>query len=287
MNNTSMTALMSLFARAHHQKYVYKILKDEIAERLITDAEYKTVSKSLIDGASFFSHNDMADLDTIMNSIISPTVIGRSKFAEKSLQLAVKLGTKQYMVLASGYDTSAYSINLDGVKAFEIDKEEMISDKISRLKNAEIDYSNVTFISADLTDGNLSNIMISNGFDKDKISFISALGIVYYLSKEDLQDLLLSIAKITQNGSTLVFDYPTEEYHSKIQALAKGAGEEMQSKYTYKELEGLLSDCGFAIYEHMSQQDINEQIFLPFNTVYKSNPIKAQPGVNYCLCVRK
>lgn len=129
--------------------------------------------------------------------------------------------------------------------------------------------------------------MISNGFDKDIISFISALGIVYYLNKSDLRTLLLSLRDITPKGSTLVFDYPTEKYHGKIQALAKGAGEEMQAKYSYRDIERLLGDCGFAIYEHLEEKEINEQLFLPFNTIYKTNHIKAQEGVNYCLCVRK
>ena len=287
MNTLSQTALMSLYVKVHHQKFKYKILKDEIAKKLLTDGEYNSISKSIIDGADFFFPDGNADLDLIMNKVISPTVIGRSKFAKKSLKLALKLGAKQYIVLASGYDTSPYRINADGVKAFEIDRAEMISDKINRLKNAEIDCSNVTFISADLTDGNLQNIIISNGFDKDKITFISALGILYYLNKSDLRTLLLSLAEITPKGSTLVFDYPSEKYHGKIQALAKGAGEEMQAKYPYREIERLLGDCGFAIYEHLEEREINEQLFLPYNTIYKTNQILAQNGVSYCLCVRK
>ena len=287
MNNTSMTAMMSLFARAHHQSYAHQIIKDEIAKKLLTDTEYESISKNLNDGAGFFLPDGIADLDLIMNQIISPTVLGRSKFAEKSLKLAVKLGAKQYAVLASGYDTSAYRIDLNGIKAFEIDKEEMIDDKISRLEKAEINHSGVTFISADLTDRNLTSIITANGFNKNKISFISALGIIYYLNKADLKSLLLCLADITPKGSTLVFDYPNEKYHGKIQALAKGAGEEMQSKYSYREIERLLSDCGFAIYEHLSETEINQQLFLPFNTIYKTNPIKAQEGVNFCLCVRK
>lgn len=287
MNTTSMTALMSLYAKAHHQKFKYKISKDEIAEKLLTDTEYNSISKSITDGAEFFFPNGKADLDLIMNKVISPTVIGRSKFAENSLKLALKLGVKQYAVLASGYDTSPYRINIGNVKVFEIDRAEMISDKIFRLKKAGIDCSGTTFIPTDLTVNNLKSIIISNGFDKDKISFISALGIVYYLNKSDLQALLLSLAEITPMGSTLVFDYPTEKYNGKNQVLANGAGEEMQAKYPYREIERLLGDCGFAIYEHLEEKEINEQFFLPYNTIYKTNQILAQEGVNYCLSVRK
>lgn len=287
MIETSMTAMMSLFAKAHHQRYKYKILTDDIAQRLLTEAEYNSISKSISQGAGFFSPDGKCDLDLIMNRFISPTVIGRSRFAEKSLMLALKLGTKQYVILASGYDTSPYRINNGSVDIFEIDREEMISDKIRRLEKAEIDCSNISFISADLTQESLQDTLISNGFEADKISFISALGIIYYLNKADFKSLLQKLASLTSQGSTLIFDYPNESYGGKIQALAKGAGEEMQAKYSYREIEELLGDCGFAIYEHLSESEISEQLFRPFNTVYKAVPLQAQQGVSFCLCVKK
>lgn len=54
-NNTSMTALVSLFARAYHTKRsAAPVYEDELAELLMTKEEYEKVALSMESGLLFF-----------------------------------------------------------------------------------------------------------------------------------------------------------------------------------------------------------------------------------------
>ena len=75
--------------------------------------------------------------------------------------------------------------------------------------------------------------------------------------------------------------------HGVQTALAGGAGEPMQASYSYPELEALLAEHGFLIYEHLTPQEITAQYFADYNRANPEHPMSAQNGVNYCLAVRR
>lgn len=50
----------------------------------------------------------------------------------------IRLGARQYVIAAAGYDTSGYKIDRD-IKVFELDRPEMIEDKARRIDEAGID----------------------------------------------------------------------------------------------------------------------------------------------------
>ena len=56
MEQKSMTALVSAFARAYHaENNEVKIFNDNIAKKLLTDEEYRQISKSMSDAVAFFN----------------------------------------------------------------------------------------------------------------------------------------------------------------------------------------------------------------------------------------
>lgn len=65
----------------------------------------------------------------MVNNNLVPSVLVRSTFNESHLLNKINLGSKQYLILASGYDTSAFKVNKQ-LKVFELDKKEMIEDKL-------------------------------------------------------------------------------------------------------------------------------------------------------------
>ena len=108
----------------------------------------------MIKGIKFFNSSFVGSyedaLKQIVNNQLSPSVLGRSAFYERFLKNVYKLGCKQYLIFASGYDTFGYRNNLNDLKVFEIDRETMINDKISRL-----DLDNVSHdLVCDFTDKN-------------------------------------------------------------------------------------------------------------------------------------
>lgn len=71
------------------------------------------------------------------------------------------------------------------------------------------------------------------------------------------------------------------------QVLAKEAGEEMKSKYSYKDIEAIVQTSNILIYEHLNYQDINDTFFYDYNTLNPSNKILTPKGVAYCLLVKQ
>ena len=54
----------------------------------------------------------------------------------------------------------------------------------------------------------------------------------------------------------------------------------MKARYSYGEMETLLSRAGFLIYDHMDADEATEAFF-------KDSDMTAPAGVGYCLAVRK
>lgn len=291
----NMTATICCFVKCYHYKNnKYRIYSDNMAEKVLTEKEYKNIANSMINGISFFNPNFKGSkedaLNYIVNKHLAPSVLGRYAFCEKSLLNAIKLGCKELLIFASGYDTLAYQKRFKNLKIFEIDKKEVLEDKISRLKRSNIDYYNVSYIPCDFTKDNLSKILNDSKYDNKQISFSSLLGISYYLSKEDFNMLIKNIANIVSFGSTIIFDYQNNNESietQKNEILAKGANEEMKSKYTYNEIEEILQRNNFLIYEHLGDTGMTNNYFYNYNTLNPNNKIIAPKGIGYCLAVKR
>lgn len=287
----NMTALVSCFARYYHTvNSNIKIYNDTLAPAILTKLEIENISKNMMEGIKFFNPNYDGDdsLKWVVNNILAPSVLARSIFNEKHLLNEIRLGLKQYLILGSGYDTSGYKIS-DKVSVYELDKKEMIEDKVKRVKNANINTENINYISCDFNSNWIENLLKSS-FDKNKKTFCSLLGLSYYLDKEIFKQTISILSKNIPAGSVIVFDYPSNiETKKEIinQALAKEAGEEMKSKYSYKDIEAIVQASNMLIYEHLNYQDINDTFFYDYNTLNPSNKILAPKGVAYCLLVKQ
>jgi hypothetical protein len=63
--------------------------------------------------------------------------------------------------------------------------------------------------------------------------------------------------------------------------------EKMLASYSYRELEKLLDDNNFLIYEHLTPDEITDQYFKKYNQANPEYPITAFDNVNYCLAVKQ
>ena len=283
MEEKNITALISCFARCYHYKNnKYRIFSDNIAEKILSSEEYNSIANNMSNGIKFFNPNFLGTredaLRWIVDKQLSPSVLGRSIFCDESLLNAIKIGCKQYLIFASGYDTFAYRNDIGNLKVFEIDKSKMIEDKIRRLDNNKLNYSKVNFIRCDFTNRNWINDIIDSNYDKNQMSFSSLLGISYYLTKDDFYNMIQSISSLLCNGSSIVFDYPTYEDSKETQInedLANEANEKMKSKYSYQDIENMLSENDFLIYEHLNHEEMTNTYFSNYNTLNPDNKIVA------------
>lgn len=299
MQKKSMTALISAFARAYHSETkAVKIFDDKIARLLFTDEEYSLISSSMTDGIGFFNPSFVGNKEEalmwIADNQLCPTVLSRSEFAESSLKLSVLIGARQYLVLGAGYDTFAYRQPEWGssLQIFELDCGATINDKQKRLSDGNVEVpENVHYISADLAKDSLSCVLSQNkSFEFSKVTFCSMLGLTYYLTQNDFSNLLAQLNTVLSANSSIVFDYPTcnkAERTTKQSVLAEGANEKMLACYTYEEIEKMLSEHGFLIYEYMTPQEIEEKYFTKYNIANQPHSMHAFENVSFCLAVKK
>lgn len=284
----NMTALVSLFARAYHQKNKdIKIFDDLLSTKLITEKEYEMIGLNMSQGISFFNPTFKGSkeeaLKWIVDHQLSPSVLVRSAFCKEAIEEMKEKRCQQYLDFASGYDSFAYYYQ-NQMHVFEIDKKEVIEDKRQRCK--DVDIENIQFLSIDLSQENWINTLLQGDYQEDQLSISSMLGLSYYLTKDEFKKMLKQLSKYLLKGSRLVFDYPSiqESKETKInEMLAKEADESMKAKYSFAELKEILNQCHLTIIQHENHQTVTEKYISNYNAYYKDDPIKAPEGVCYCV----
>ena len=284
----NMTALVSLFARAYHQKNKdIKIFDDLLSTKLITEKEYEMIGLNMSQGISFFNPTFKGSKEEALKWVIdhqlSPSVLIRSAFCKEAIEEMKEKGCQQYLDFASGYDSFAYYYQ-NQMHVFEIDKKEVIEDKRQRCKDVYIE--NIQFLSIDLSQENWINTLLQGDYQEDQLSISSMLGLSYYLTKDEFKKMLKQLSKYLLKGSRLVFDYPSiqESKETKInEMLAKEADESMKAKYSFAELKEILNQCHLTIIQHENHQTVTEKYISNYNAYYKDDPIKAPEGVCYCV----
>jgi methyltransferase (TIGR00027 family) len=294
-NQNSMTALVSAFGRAYHNENDRPVIfRDPLARRLMTDAEYEQISGYMAGGLSFFAPEKMAELKDpaealryVAQTQIAPTPLARARYCEDMLENAIRLGAKQYVILGAGMDTYAYRGKND-IRVFEVDRPGTQDFKRRKIADAGIAVpDNLRYVPVDFTKDDLAAALAGAGFDTKGRSFFSLLGVSYYLTKEHLRTLLTAIAALVPRGSSVVFDYAGEDlFTSEIKrvqnmvSMAQASGEPMKSCFSYVELEKLLEEAGWLIYEHLSPDEIEIRCFAGRN-----DDLHAFEHIHYVLAV--
>lgn len=299
-NKASITALMSSFGRAFHaENEKHPVFVDYLAKGLMTDEEYAAVQGYILGGAQFFepgidtqNQEPKEVLRRLVNVHIAPSPLCRAAYTENALKTAVLIGTKQYIILGAGLDTFAFRKTdfVSEYKVFEVDHPLTQADKKVRIARAGWTIpDNLTFVPVDFTTDSLTERLIADGFNPKVKSFFSWLGVTYYLSMEAIDKMLAELSSLCSDGSTLVFDYPDENFFDATERrvqntvmMAKAGGEPMQSAFSYRELEKLLEKHGFLIFELLTPNDIQRDVIDSVGA-----EMKAFEHVNYCLAVRK
>ena len=220
-NESSLTSLISAFGRAYHSKFDNpKVFDDFLAKDFISQAEYHDIEENMVQGIQFFNKkiaekykgNTGKILKWITQVQLSPTPLARAAYCENVLCNEIRKEVKQYIILGAGLDTFSFRYpELDNIlEIFEIDHPATQRFKIERLNEAGLKIpSNLHFIPMDFTETFSYKKLKDKGLDYKK-TFISLLGVSYYLTKDELSSLFSQLFAKVPTGSSIVFDYADE-----------------------------------------------------------------------------
>ena len=165
----NLTAKMSCFARAYHYKTNERPIFGDSAAAALLGGDYDAIAAHIAQGIQFFAPGFTGSADEALKITVdgqlSPSVLGRSAFAEQSLMNEARLGCRQYVLFAAGYDTFALRAPVQGLRVYELDQPELIADKKRRIERSGIEEkSAVEYIPCDLADAEWKTLLRGAGF---------------------------------------------------------------------------------------------------------------------------
>ena len=265
----SVTAKLCSFARAFHSNIgSNKIFDDYLAYDLMGKDEYEEIGQLI--------QNDFdaekSDINfTFANRYITPIPLSRIAFAERELNLfAQHHGKCQYVICGAGMDTFAFRNDNPDIEVFELDHPDTGRYKRRRIRELEwIIPDNLRFVPIDFSKDDMSERLLSSGYDPEIPTFFAILGVSYYLTLSVFEETIRKISSLCEAESKVVFDYPDEttlrgQSAERVHTLAditEKLGEKMLHGYSYKEVYAVLERHGFEIEEHETPQMIQMQYF--------------------------
>ena len=192
-------------------------------------------------------------------------VTARSRYTEDRLAAAVARGITQYVLLGAGLDTFAWRSPLARqIRVFEADQPGTQRWKQDRLAAAGLTArGDVRFVPADLEAGTMADVLIRAGLDLGRPALISWLGVIMYLSRDNVAGTLAALGRCAP-GSELVAEYLVPDdlqdesgrtYCRLVAPFAAGQGEPWRTFLRPEEMSDLLAGHGFMSLAHVPQRD--------------------------------
>ena len=264
-NCESMTAKLCAFARAwHSNKAPEKVFDDYLAFDLMGKEEYDETRQFISSG---FADLGGADTEYFLNKYISPIILSRIHFTENRLRKFSENNKVQYVICGAGADTFSFRNENPDIEIFEIDHPDTQRYKLERIKELEWNIpKNVHFVSVDFENEKMTEKLPEAGFDPDKKTFFSILGVSYYLTLPVFTETLVQIAELSAVESVLAFDYPQKsgnfpERVGILESMTESLGEKMQGGFDYSDVSRALYSLGFQIDTFLTPPKIQEEYF--------------------------
>jgi methyltransferase (TIGR00027 family) len=193
----------------------------------------------------------------------------RARFVEDAVEVAIRDGIEQYVILGAGLDSFAYRRpDLSGRLAiFEVDRSESQAWKRRRLKEMGVAIpTSVTYVPADLSSGSLRQPLVDAGFDPTRPAIVSAIALTQYLAQPAIEEML-QLASSFGAGSRLVITYVVPETElgelaaaglKWTMSQAEERGEPFLSLFRTGDFEDLLRRSGFARVDEAGAEELRK-----------------------------
>jgi len=196
-------------------------------------------------------------------------VLARSRYTEDRLEAG---DFSQYVLLGAGMDSLAWRRPdlLRQVTIFEVDHPATQAWKRERAAAVSLpDNEAHLFVAADFEKEELRDVLDGAGFDWDKPTLFSWLGVVMYLTRDAIAATLRTLAGAAPgSGIVLTFRPERESLDGDslalleiMEPLVAQLGEPFQDAFAPAEFEAFVRDCGHTVDEIVSQEELVTRYF--------------------------
>ncbi len=294
----SITAKLCSFARAYHSNIGRKkIFDDYLAYDLMGKEEFEEIGQLIQNDFEPGCRSDNAEFtaDKIyprLNRYIAPIPLSRIAFAEtKLLEFAKKHPGCQYVICGAGMDTFAFRNEYSDIRIFELDHPDTGRYKLERIRELEWNIpENLTFVPIDFSKDDMTEVLLSSGYDPEIPTFFAILGVLYYLTLPVFEQTIRKISDICRAEGEVAFDYPdettladqgSERVHT-LAAITERLGEKMLHGYSLPEINSVLDKYGFEIGDHETPQMIQQRYFAD-----RDDGIRAFENIHFMLAYKE
>ncbi len=265
----SVTAKICAFVRAwHSNKARQKIYDDYLAYDMLGKEEYDSIYEMISTGLDGTGRLSREDTEQVISEYFAPIPLSRIHFNESRLaEFAAENGKIQYVICGAGSDTFAFRNDNEDIEVFEIDHPDTQRYKLEKIRELEwIPRRNVRYVPVDFERERMCDKLLEAGFDPEKKTFFSILGVTYYLTLDVFTDTLRQMAELSALGSELVFDYPIKtgtfpRRVERLEQITESLGEVMRGGYDYSEVSRALYSLGFQIDTYMPPEKVQKEYF--------------------------
>ncbi|MBR1778480.1 MAG: class I SAM-dependent methyltransferase [Alphaproteobacteria bacterium] len=289
----SITAKLCAFARAVHSNNASaKISDDFLAFDLMGREQYEEIGRLVefdfrrdVSPPDGFFHSER--IQNILTRYILPIPLSRMAFAEQRLKaFARENGRCQYLICGAGMDTFAFRNDNPDIRIFELDRPDTQQYKIRRIKEVEyIIPSDLSFVACDFLADDLPDVLQNSGYDPALPTFISVLGVSYYLPLPAMEKMLAGLGAVLKSGQ-IVFDFPekikTAPRIRQLAEITERLGEPMQGGFDPPQITQALQAGGWNVVSHVEPQAVQRRYFQN-----RSDGLTAFEGIHFILAQKE
>ncbi len=239
------------------------VFEDEWALRL-TSESYRELAE----------RGELADLFTQHGVLaILGQLVGRARWAEDALEASLDEGVRQLVNLGAGLDSLPLRRTdlLDRLTVFELDHPDTQQYKLARLRELGVAPDpRVHYVPVDFETQSVDEALAATRFDPRVPCFVMWLGVVTYLTREDVLRTLERLRATIAAGSQVALDYPISpellqgadrELFESVRAGSAGLGEPRRATYEPAALRQEIEALGYACIEDLSAEDHRARYF--------------------------
>lgn len=199
-------------------------------------------------------------------------ITARERYIDDFLKACLSKGLDQVVVLGAGFDTRAYRIEgIEKTRVFEVDHPATQALKLMRLNKAIGSLpDHVTFVPIDFNTQTLDERLLTSGYNELGKTLFIWQGVTGYLTPEAIDNTLAFIANHSGPGSSVIFDYFTNEaLHGpevkKIWLIMRAIGEKIVFGIDEDQIELFLAQRGFSDVHNADADELKRLYFIGQN----------------------